>query len=91
MTTKTRTTRTLTATEAKRQFGTLLDDVIAGQLLRITRHKRVRVVMIPAEDFEYFQALEDQADVVVAKARRKASKGKTIPHSEVKRQLGLND
>lgn len=42
----------VTATTAKNEFGRLLDQVIGGQAVAITRHNVTKAVMLPVEQYE---------------------------------------
>jgi antitoxin Phd len=52
----TRTESSVTATEAKNEFGRLLETVIRGGRVFITRHDAPKAVLISAEDFEVLLA-----------------------------------
>lgn len=56
----------------------------------ITRRGKEWVAVVPMEDLEVLQALEDQIDLADAKKTlRDAKKNGTIPWSKLKKQLGL--
>lgn len=52
----TREESSVTATEAKNEFGRLLETVIRGGRVFITRHDAPKAVLISAEDFEALSA-----------------------------------
>jgi antitoxin Phd len=53
---RTRDESSVTATEAKNQFGRLLETVIRGGRVFITRHDAPKAVLISVEDFEALSA-----------------------------------
>lgn len=76
------------ATKARADFSDTLNLVAFGgkRILLLRRGKPV-VALVPVEDLERLEALEDAADV---KAARKALKEKgSIPWETVKKELGM--
>ena len=54
----------------------------------IERHGHERVAMVPIEDVETLERLEDEADIAAAEAAL-AESDKRIPWEQVKADLGL--
>ena len=66
---------TVTATEAKSSFGAVLDKVVAGGAVAITKHDQVRAVLLPVKHYEALLAqrknplaeLEGEFDALVTR------------------------
>ncbi len=79
---------TMPASEARERFSDLMTSVgIKGERLVLQRHGKNLVAMIPVEDLELLEALEDHMDVSAAKAALK-ERG-SIPWAKVKAKLGI--
>ena len=79
----------LSITAARKAFFDLFDRVVRkGDRVIVARRGKDRVAIIPVEDLEKLQALEDAADIAAADAAM-AELGKRIPYDEVRKELGL--
>ena len=77
----------LTASEARRNFSDILNRAAFGrERVIIHRGKKAVAAIIPIEDYNFLEELEDRVDVQEA---RKRLNEPTIPWSKVKKQLGL--
>jgi len=81
----------INATEARENLADVLNRVAYGKdRVLITRRGRDFVAVVPIEDLELIEELEDQIDVREAKkALADARKNGTVPWVEAKRELGL--
>jgi prevent-host-death family protein len=78
----------MTASKARSDFAGTLDRVAyGGERIILRRHRKDMVAVIPVEDLERLQRLEDRADLRAA-AEAKAEEG-SIPWEQVKAELGL--
>ena len=76
-------------TEARSQLSELMTQVMtAGERIVIERHGHERVAIVPYEDLELLERLEDEADVAAAEAALGES-DQRIPWDDVKADLGL--
>jgi prevent-host-death family protein len=77
----------LTASEARQNFSDILNRAAYGRE-RVVVHRGNKPVaaIIPIEDFEFLEELEDRIDI--AEARKRLSEP-TIPWSKIKKELGL--
>ena len=83
----------LTATEARYSFSETLNNVRYNKE-RVILHRKGKAfaAVVPVEDLELLEALEDRADAKVLKraiAEANRTKEKPIPLSEVKKRLSL--
>lgn len=81
----------LNTTEARENLADVLNRVAyTKSRVRITRRGREIAAVVPIEDLELIERLENEIDVREAKKALKeaAAKG-TIPWADVKRELGL--
>jgi prevent-host-death family protein len=77
----------LTASEARQNFSDILNRAAFGrERVIIHRGKKAVAAIIPIEDYNFLEQLEDRIDVREA---RKRLNEPTIPWSKVKKQLGL--
>ena len=82
---------TVRASEARDNLADLCDRVAHGERILITRHNKARVALVPAEDLELLQRLEDEHDLELARrALRRARKEGTVPLEDVARDLGID-
>lgn len=82
---------TLNTTEARENLADVLNRVAyAKSRVRITRRGRDIAAVVPIEDLELIERLENEIDIREAeKALKEAEEKGTIPWQEVKRELGL--
>jgi prevent-host-death family protein len=78
-------------TEAREKLADVINRVAyAKDRVRITRRGKQVAAVIPIEDLEILEHMENQVDIREAKkALAEARKHGTIPWDEVKRDLGL--
>lgn len=77
------------AVEARERFADLVNrSAYRGERITLTRHGKGVAAVVPIEDLQLLDQIEDLRDIEEA---RKALKepGKSIPLAEVKRRLGL--
>ena len=84
-------TDTLNSTDARENLSDVLNRVAyAKDRVRITRRGKVVAAVVPIEDLELIERLEDQIDIREAeKALREARKRGTVPFQKVFDELGL--
>jgi prevent-host-death family protein len=77
--------------EAREHFATIINQVaFGGERVRLTRHGKAVAAVVPIEDVEFLEDLEDEIDVELAReALADPENQTTIPLDEVNRQLGL--
>ena len=82
---------TLNSTDAREQLAHVLNRVAyAGDRVRITRRGKVVAAVVPIEDLELIERLENEIDVREAeKSLREARKKGTIPLDVVRDEFGL--
>jgi prevent-host-death family protein len=85
------TTPTITAKEARENFSELVNRTAFGkERVVVTRNKRQVAAVVPVEDLELLELLEDHVDLRAAKkALQEAKKQGTRPWADVKADLGL--
>ena len=76
--------------EAREELATIVNQVaFGGERVRLTRHGRAVAAVVPIEDVELLEDLEDAIDVELALEALADTENRTwIPWEEVKRQLG---
>lgn len=75
-------------TKARRDFTNIANRVMFGrERICIKKNNKPAVAVVPAEDMEILEALEDQIDIQAAKAALK--KGKFIDLKDLIKQLGV--
>jgi prevent-host-death family protein len=78
----------MAASEAREKFADTLNRVAYGrERVVLERHGKPAVALVPIEDLELLQALEDRADL--ADARAALAEGGAVPWEQIKSQLGL--
>ena len=84
-------TDTLNSTDARENMAEILNRVAyAKDRVRITRRGKEVAAVVPIEDLELIERLEDEIDIREAKkALADAKKHGTIPWDMVKKELGL--
>ena len=77
--------------EAREDFATIINKVaFGGERVRLTRHGKPIAAVVPVEDVDFLEDLEDELDLeLVREALADPENQTTIPLDEVKRQLGL--
>jgi len=77
--------------EAREQFATIINQVaFGGERVRLTRRGKAVAAVVPIEDVDFLEELEDELDLeLVREALADPENQTTIPLDEVKRQLGL--
>ena len=77
----------LTASEARQNFSDILNRAAFGrERVIIRRGKKAVAAIIPIEDYNFLEQLEDRIDVREARKRRNEP---TIPWTKIKKDLGL--
>lgn len=81
----------LELTELRRQFAETINRVgFAKERVALTRHGKAVAALVPIEDLQLLEALEDRIDLEEARAAlAEAASGGTIPWEQVKAELGL--
>ncbi|MFQ5466655.1 MAG: type II toxin-antitoxin system Phd/YefM family antitoxin [Kiloniellaceae bacterium] len=80
---------TKSITEAREDLAETVNRVAyRGDRVRLTRRGKALAALIPAEDLDLLEALEDRADLEAAREAL-AESSERIPYAEVRRKLGL--
>lgn len=81
----------LSVTEARSHFADILNRVgYGGERIILQKHDKKLAAIIPVEDLELLEAIEDKIDIMEAEAALAEDEGKeAIPWKEVKKELGL--
>jgi prevent-host-death family protein len=77
--------------EAREDFASIINKVAyGGERVRLTRHGKPVAAVVPVDDMDFMEALEDELDLeLVREALADPANQTTIPWEEVKRDLGL--
>jgi prevent-host-death family protein len=77
--------KTVSVSNARGHLSQLVHDVAYDKgFVVLTNHGRKLAALVPAEDLDYFQKLEDQMDAKAAKeALEEAKKRGTVPFEKV--------
>lgn len=79
--------RKITTSTARTEFADILNRAAyAGERVILHRHKKPVAAVVPIEDLEILEQIEDRADLDEV---RKRLKEPTIPWSKIKKELGL--
>lgn len=79
----------IAATAARNQFAEILNDVAyRGQRVELERHGKSIAAVVPIEDLELLERLEDKLDLDAAR-KALAEKGDRVSWKQLKQQLGL--
>lgn len=77
--------------DARENFATIVNQVaFRGERVRLTRHGKAVAAVVPVEDVEFLEELEDEIDLELARealAEMETEPG--IPWEQVKHDLGL--
>jgi prevent-host-death family protein len=77
----------LTASEARQNFSDILNRAAyGGERVIVHRGKKPVAAVVPIEDFEMLEQIEDRADLDEV---RKRLREPGIPWSKIKKELGL--
>jgi prevent-host-death family protein len=77
----------LTASATRQNFADIINRVAyGGERIVVHRRKKPVAAVIPIEDLELLEKIEDRMDV--AEARKRLNEP-TIPWSKIKKELGL--
>ena len=81
----------LSVTEARSHFADIINRAgYQGERIVLHKHEKKLVAIIPIEDLEYLEALEEKIDVMEAEKAIADDEGKEpIPWEDVKKELGL--
>lgn len=79
----------ITTADARNEFADVINRASFGkERFVLTRRGKKLVAIIPVEDLELLEALEDQLDVAAAKAAREES-DERVTYQDLRRELGL--
>jgi prevent-host-death family protein len=79
--------RKVTTSTARIEFADILNRAAyAGERVILHRHKKPVAAVVPIEDLEILEQIEDRADLDEVRRRLKEP---TIPWSKIKKELGL--
>jgi prevent-host-death family protein len=77
----------LTASATRQNFADILNRAAyGGERIIVHRRKKPVAAVVPIEDLEFLEALEDRIDI--AEARKRLNEP-TIPWAKIKKELGL--
>ena len=75
--------------EARASFATIVNETAFGkERFVLTRNGKNVVALVPVEDLEMIEAIEDKIDLHEAR-RRLAKPGKTISIAQLRKDLGI--
>lgn len=81
---------TVKVSDARAEFAELCERAAHGERVIISRRRKSRVALVPLEDLELIQSLEDELDLELAKqAHARASSDGTVTLEEVARDVGI--
>lgn len=81
--------RNIPVTQARKELGEVFGEVSYNKERIILTNRKRKVAIVPMEDLELLEALEDADDIHEAKLAIKEAKEKgTIPFEEMKRKYG---
>lgn len=77
----------ITASEAREQFATILNEVaFGGERVLLHRHGKDVAAIVPIEDLQLLEALEDKMDLETAR-KALAEKGPRVKWEQLKKDL----
>jgi prevent-host-death family protein len=81
----------ISTAQARRHFSDLINRVAKEKdRVVLTRRSRPLAAVVPIEDIQLLEELEEQADLKAVRAARREIKRKgTVPWEQVKKELGL--
>jgi prevent-host-death family protein len=80
----------MSTSEARQDFKRTLERVSRGERIILSAHNKPVAAVVPIEDLELLQELEDRFDARAARvALAEAEREGTIPWERVKKDLGL--
>lgn len=81
----------VTVSKARSEMKDLVNRIAYGkERIYLTSHNKKMVAIVPIEDVETLEAMENAEDIRVAEARiKKAKKEGTYTSDELKKRLGL--
>lgn len=80
----------LAASDVRDHFSDTLNRVAyRHERIVLARHGKQLCAMIPMEDLELLQYLEDRHDIEAARRALAESKGRRIPYAKARKELGL--
>ena len=79
----------IAATAARSQFAEILNEVAyKGERVELERHGKSIAAVVPIEDLQLLEQLEDKMDLDAAR-KALAEKGERISWKELKQELGI--
>jgi prevent-host-death family protein len=85
------TTAAVPASEAREKFAEYVDQAAHGARVVIARHRKAKVALVPIEDLELLESLEDELDLGLARAARaEAEKEGTIPIDQLLQEIDVS-
>ena len=80
--------KTVSSADARKSFSKLLNESgFGGHRIVVTRKGKAVAAMVPIEDLDAIQMMEDQKDVVEAERVLYGSEKEFIPWDQAKREL----
>lgn len=77
----------LSATQARQEFADIVNRAAyGGERVILHRRKKPVAAVVPIEDLEFLEQLEDRSDIEEA---RKRLNEPTVPWAKIKKELGL--
>ena len=77
----------MAASEARENFATILNEVaFGGERVLLHRHGKDVAAVVPIEDFQLLEALEDKMDLETAR-KALAEKGPRVKWEQLKKEL----
>ena len=91
MTTRDGAAESLEITEVRHNLAEVINQVAYGkERVLITRHGKQLVALVPVEDYQLLEDLEDRIDLEKTRAALEEAKSQgTVPWEQVKAELGL--
>ncbi len=81
----------IAASEARLQLAEVINKVaFAGERIVLQRHGKDVAAIVPVEDLQFLEELENRMDLEAARAALK-EEGPRIPWKRLKQELGISD